>query len=607
MNLHCQSPFLMVTFPLIGLEVKYKDVGPLLASILFCRRKLALIISRWKDRTMERSWRWSKLTIKRRCGMQNTPWLKGYCKKELSMAVFFLRWVFLAVTLSSVVLSCVAQETKPDVTVTGPTALHVTSRLVVLDVVVTDKAGQMHNDLKQEDFQVTEDGVPQKLLSFEPPASHALPKGPPIQSTADLEKQAPQAPVTVVVLDELNTKFQDMAYARYALKKYLNAQPGSLQAPTMLIAISLSRLQVLKDYTQDRAAILTALDQHLTSYPWQLQAGVSTIRQLAQSLGALEQVAEATAGHPGHKNLLWVGHGFPSIDISNPNLDSNTAAGITTAIQQAVNMLRDSRITLYTIDPTALSSEVATRFSDSTPSGEINGGVGPDPFAAGVQFTSLASATGGKAFYSRNDVDAEIGESARDGVNYYTISYRPTGDSDAAQPYRKIHIEFTQPGLRAGYRDGYYTRNEARPTADTNRTVYDVDAAAESTLVYTGLTVTAVAKPNSEGEYLVGVPQSELHWAEEGGNQVAKLALTAVAVDNKNHILRRVTNELTARRPIANVDSSATGKLVRLEIGVPQAPGIVRIRFVVRGEADGRIGTADLRLPDAPPDAKPKR
>jgi hypothetical protein len=375
----------------------------------------------------------------------------------------------------------------------------------------------------------------------------------------------------------------------------------------MLVAISLDRLQVIKDYTQDRSAILSALDRHLTSYPWHLQTGVSPIRQLAQSLGALEQVAEATVGHPGHKNLLWVGHGFPSIDLSSPSLDSNAAAGITTAIQQAVNMLRGSRMTLYTIDPSALSSQIAVRTSDSTPLGEVNGGVGPDPFSTGVQFTALAGATGGKAFYSRNDVDAEIGESARDGVNYYTITYRPTVSSDAERPYRKIRINFTLPGLRAGYRDGYYTRDEARPALSANRTMYDMDSAAESTLVYTGLTVTAIAKPATGGGYLVGVPQSELLWAEEGDSQAAKLTLTAVAVDDKGRILRRVINELTARRRMADANSPAASQLVRLEINVPQAPGAVRIRFIVRGSADGHIGTADLRLPGAPPDAKPKR
>ncbi|HEY4358560.1 MAG TPA: VWA domain-containing protein [Acidobacteriaceae bacterium] len=521
------------------------------------------------------------------------------------MSRIFARRRLLPVVLIFALLPCGAQETKPDAQ--GAVTLHVSSRLVVMDVTVTDKAGQLRNDLKQTDFQISEDGVPQTILHFEPPSTHTPPAGNVIGSTAELEKQAPQAPVAVVVLDELNTKFEDMAYARYALKKYLNAQPASLQAPTMLIAVSRERLQVVKDYTQDRAAILAALDHHLTAYPWHLESGVSALRQMAQSLGALEQVAEATAGHPGHKNLLWVGHGFPSIDLSNPNLDSNLSAGITTAVQHAVNMLRDSRMTLYTIDPTALSSQVSVRISDSTPNGEVNGGVGPDPFAAGVQFTSLAAATGGKAFYSRNDVDAEIGESARDGVNYYTITYRPTSSSDAARPYRSIRVNVTQPGLRAGYREGYYTRDDARPVVSANRSAYDVDAAAESMMVYTGLTVSAIANPAKPNQYFVGVPQNEVHWVTDGDHQAAKLTLIAVAVDPRGKILQRITHDLTAIRKMDDGKPVETSGLVRLAIDVPKLDGEVRVRFIVRGTADGRIGTADLRLPGAPPDAKPKR
>ena len=112
------------------------------------------------------------------------------------------------------------------------------------------------------------------------------------------------------------------------------AQPAQFQAPTILIAVSHEKLIVLRDYTKNRSAILSALDHHLAAYPWRLQTGVSVIEQLALSLGALEQVAQATAGHPGHKNLIWIGHGFPGINLSSPGIDSNSAHGITTGFSR---------------------------------------------------------------------------------------------------------------------------------------------------------------------------------------------------------------------------------------------------------------------------------
>jgi len=518
---------------------------------------------------------------------------------------FEISVLFIATILVFAVAPCESQETKTEATSQGTTTIQVQSRLVVLDVVVTGKGGQIRNDLKQGDFRIAEDGVPQTILHFEPPADHELPAGPSIQSTSELEKRAPQAPVTVVVLDELNTRFQDMAYARYALKKYLNAQPGQLQAPTMLVAVSSNRLQVLKDYTQDRGSILSALDHHLTAYPWSLEMGVSRIQQLALSLGALEQVAQATAGHPGHKNLLWVGHGFPGIDLSGPELDQNSIDGITNAVQQGLNMLRDSRITLYTIDPTEMSPSIVVRTDDNSPFGELGDADAPDPFLSDVQFTALAAATGGKAFYSRNDVDKEIGESARDGVNYYTITYRPTSESDVERTYRRIRISLAEPGLHAGSRDGYYTRNEIAQKNNTVRGAYDIDSATENTLVYTGLKVESIAKPNAPGIYLIGIPQQDLAWTDDGDSQTAHAKLVAAVFDPKGKILSRISQNLTERRPLN--DSASRSSLARVEVSVPLDPGASRIRFVVWEGTSGHIGTSDLRIPGAPADAAPKR
>jgi VWFA-related protein len=534
--------------------------------------------------------------------------------------------VMAAGTLSIACLRVIAQETVPETLPSSNSpgfsqsaplpngdpnqhtaTLHVTTKLVVLDVVVTDKSGNLRNDLKKEDFQITEAGVPQTILHFEPPSVHIVPPGPPVNSTAELERRAPEAPVNVIVLDELNTRFQDMAFAESALTKYLNAQPGELQAPTMLLAVSKDRVQVVRDYTQDRGTILTALKAHLISYPWQLEAGVSVMNQLAQSIGALEQVAEATAGHPGHKNVIWVGHGFPGIDLSNPNLDQEGAKGINSAVQQAVNILRDSRITLYSIDPTALSSTVGVKLDDGNPMGVDLIDEAADPFLDSVNFASLAKATGGKAAYARNDVDAEIAESARDGVNYYTITYRPSGDSDQDKVYRKIRITFTDPTLHAGFRDGYYTRDDAQLNPAVKRSIYDTDSATESTLVYTGLTVQAISKPGQPGTYYVGLPPQELTWTDEENNtQSAKLTVIAAQFNAKGKMLRRVTNNMTAHRPLPQADKPSTG-LVRVEVAVDPVVGANRIRFVVRAAPSGRIGTKDIRLPGTPPDAKPSR
>jgi hypothetical protein len=123
-----------------------------------------------------------------------------------------------------------AQATKDN---NGTFTIRQTARLVVLDMVVTDAKGNIVTDLKRDDFHVTELNEPQTILNFEEAGSHTLKPEMNINSTADLDRVAPRAPVNIILLDEFNTHFEDMAFARYSLKKYLEREPGKLSTPTM--------------------------------------------------------------------------------------------------------------------------------------------------------------------------------------------------------------------------------------------------------------------------------------------------------------------------------------------------------------------------------------
>src|ERR1035438_1372388 len=94
----------------------------------------------------------------------------------------------------------------------APATLHVDTQIVLLDVSVTDASGRPVTDLRQDEFRITEKKVPQTIASFEPPSAHALPAVDVgkvvVDSTADLGKIG-EAPVTLLVLDELNMTFAD--------------------------------------------------------------------------------------------------------------------------------------------------------------------------------------------------------------------------------------------------------------------------------------------------------------------------------------------------------------------------------------------------------------
>jgi VWFA-related protein len=494
-----------------------------------------------------------------------------------------------------------APASAQDAGVTAST-LKLTSQLVVLDVSVIDKAGNPVESLGRDDFTVYEAGQPQTIRSFDPPATHkvaATLAAESVRGMADVQRLMPAAPVTLLVLDELNTEFTDMAFARSAVAKYLNAQPPTLTQPTaLLVATDTSFAQVL-DYTLDRAALLTALKNLKAVYPFQRMrsgnSGEGKALRFAETLSSLQQIAQASSGHKGRKNVIWVGTGFPSIDLR--NAPDHQIALVKGVAERTVNLLRDDHVTVYTINPAITSSGVGELdVIDDAATDEVHNR--KDPFDGTVSFNTLAPETGGRAFSLGNGVDKEIAASLRDGNSFYTLSYVPSARSNAAQEYRGIVVRVNRPGLIARTRKGYFAAVPAAPPKTLKQGQqslgFDLGTAVASKMMYTGLTV--LARPGGgPGQYTLEVATGDLAWSSApSGEASAQVIVAAVALDAKDKPVGKVVDEATARlaadRPLTSVP------FVPLSVTLPLPANAVRIRFVVRDSVSGQLGTADVSL-----------
>jgi VWFA-related protein len=463
--------------------------------------------------------------------------------------------------------------------------------LVILDIVVHDAKGNIIRDLKREDFHVTEAKEDQTILNFEETGSHVPDaEAVSINSTQDLDKVAPRAPVNIILLDEFNTRFEDMAFARYSLKKFLETQPDKLTTPTMLLSVSLQNFTVVHDYTQNKQELISSLDHHFVAYPWQAHQGGWLAERYGTAFGTLMRVAEATQGHIGHKNMIWIGRGFPAFNFANAPIDSQNR--VNTMVQQCVNMLRDARITLYTIDPAGL--QVNNTYGSAA---EFN-----DPFGGNYQFSKLATATGGKALYGRNDVDAEIGTTVRDGASFYTLTYRPGNQSLDPQKFRKIKITLSRPGLIAITREGYYLQMGSAPVdpvKPSRRLAFDLLSAADSTMVYDAVPITIVPSPTDPDSFKVQVAPQGLVWSFATDTQPrhADLILMVTTFDKKGKQLKGTANSMKISAPNTVAPTGRIERGVELPAKIEHDPKAVRVRFVVRVTQTGRMGTADFNLP----------
>jgi VWFA-related protein len=479
---------------------------------------------------------------------------------------------------------------------------HVNTRIVVLDVVVKDKKGKIVTGLKKEDFSVLEDKKPQTIRTFETPAAHVMPPDTVgkavVTSAADLPKIG-DAPITLLVLDELNTQFSDMAYARHELEKYLLAQPAVLKQPTALLVASNTKFQLLHDYTQNRADVISALKKHFPEYPWKLaqsgKTGPGAAERIAQSMASLLQIAEATRGTPGRKNVIWVGVNAPGVNLV--GADPVTIKVMGDLTRRLTQTLLADRITLNYIDPTANDSSTV---GVTTGDGDDATTVDFDPFGADVDFNQFAPATGGQILYSRNDIDAEIRTTIDEGSNYYTLSYSPTNASDNAAKFRKIVIKLSNPDLIAVTREGYYpeTANANNAAADTTLPAdqrksllqLDLSQAALSSMSYNGLALT-LKKSDDPRVWLVTVPAAQLTWTPHpDGSAFAEVTGMAIAFDSKAKILSHTTHELQAERKAGQ----PTPETATFQVSVDIPKGAKRVRFVLRDAVSAKIGTAEF-------------
>src|SRR5580704_14797456 len=88
-----------------------------------------------------------------------------------------------------------------------------------------------------------------------------------VNSAADLKKLG-DAPVTILVIDELNSAFEYASYSRQMMVKYLQKQPAVLKTPTVLMVAMPTKFVQLHDYTQDRDALIETIKNHMPEYPW---------------------------------------------------------------------------------------------------------------------------------------------------------------------------------------------------------------------------------------------------------------------------------------------------------------------------------------------------
>jgi VWFA-related protein len=472
--------------------------------------------------------------------------------------------------------------------------IHVTSRLVFLDVTVLNKSGQPVVDgLTKDDFTITEDKRPQTIFSFEAPRSHAA------NAIAANNHPDAELPVTIFVLDMLNSSFEDFAFIRYAMGKYLAAQQPLLKAPAAMMMIGNQSLELLQGPTRNTADLLYALDHLPPAVPYKWAADSFIEERFNQSIDALQQIALENEGVPGRKIIIWVGHGGPS--FSTRGLTHPVVHALEQDLHSTTNMLVDARLSLFVIypglkvghfvyqpglPPLPISAADAQTDTDSD-----------HPFGGRINFGVFVNETGGKLFYNRNDVDAEIAQSQQLGSQYYTLTYRPR-EGNANGKFRRIRVTLRDPNLHAVTKTGYYAPDKSVPIDPAQQMHINLAQAARSMIPFAALDVKAsglIRHPESNTADITLLLQSKgIDWQPaENGKSTANVTLAAASLTGGRDILASNFERLILTAPTedpAHLENLVTPLHIR--IGVPRKTESIRV--VMETGNGGRIGTVDL-------------
>lgn len=353
---------------------------------------------------------------------------------------------------------------------TAPTStLKVNSRLVLVDVTVTDAQGKPVHGLTRPEFQILDNNRPQKISTFEehvdvPKAAYKPATTGPGNYSNDVLIHPP--PVLNVILIDTNTL--DMApqiYLYDQLNRFIDELPPN--QPLAIYHRWGDYTLLLQDFTADRELLHKAVRKAIPRLRIPGHATYSDIDTLKQILSYVRTL-------PQRKNVLWFNGGSNAFLRPPPSDDSNLE---TEGERQFINQLRDvydeleaARVSLYPIDARGMAN------------------LGPDPDQNRARFeqhsvsSDMAQATGGKAYYNDNGLRQIAAQVITNDASYYTLTYSPD-NLRLDNKWHKIRVKVEGHSYDLSYRQGYFddeVNGRAKPSKRESRTLLHADGKTQS-------------------------------------------------------------------------------------------------------------------------------
>jgi VWFA-related protein len=518
----------------------------------------------------------------------------------------------------------------------------VDTKLVVVNVTVKDKSGRLVTNLKAEDFQILEDGVPQKMsvferqdLSTEPMAPLSFSSRPGtleeraaapavIPGGASVTAQAARDPkryqnkrLLGLFFDLSSMQPADQARAYEAAIKYLQSQ---MTTGDMVSIMTFStKFKTVVDFTDDRESLIATLRRMNVGEGSDLAGLASTgadegddsgsfsaddtefnVFNTDLKLTALEDAARKLAVYPEKKALIYFSSGVEKTGIENQS-----------QLKATVNAAIRSNLSFYPVDARGLTAlipggDASTASSKGTGilTGSKQGGLKASFNDSQETLYTLAEDTGGKALLDVNDLTLGIKQAQEDIRSYYMIGYYPTNANEDGK-YRRIQIRLAPTSALAkeaklDYRNGYYAGKQfAKFTStDKERQLQEAltlgDPVSELPLALE-VDYFRVAKDRYFVPISVKLPGSSVGLAKKNGKQSTDLDFIGQVRDSAGKLVGGVRDQITVKLTDTDAEKLENRHL-QYDTGLTLAPGNYSLLFLAREDQTGKMGTFETKF-----------
>jgi hypothetical protein len=314
-----------------------------------------------------------------------------------------------------------------------------------------------------------------------------------------------------------------------------------------------------------------------------------------QKLAAIEKVARMLASLPEKKQLIYFNGGISKTGIDNQ-----------AQLEASINAAMKANVVIYPIDARGLMADPPGGDASKAASrgaGAFNGSQYNSQRAtindSQETLVTLAADTGGKAFTDSNDLELGIEQAQQTLNSYYILGYYATNNTEDGK-YRKISVKLTN-GMSAklDHRPGYWAsknwsklngqdkEQQLKEALSAGDPITDLPLALQVDYFRVGPTAYFVP-------VTVKIPGSVVELAAKGGAATTQLDFVGQIQDETRAVVGNVRDFIKVK---LDSEAAKSGRKPFLyDAGFTLEPGRYQMKFLVRENLSGKMGTFDARF-----------